>query len=82
MIRVLCPKGHFIANVDINENGHAIPRGIRHGLTWGYAADLDLSCIRAHCRRCGYDGSVDYGVLCREVAHAVASGDAEYRLAL
>ena len=81
-MRLLCPKGHFIADMDINENGHIIPRGLRHGLSWGYAPKLDLSCIRAQCRRCGYDGSVDYGMLCADVAQAVVSGDAEYRLAL
>lgn len=80
MIRLCCPRGHFIADVNINGKGHVIPRGVRHGLSWGYNPDRDISCIRAQCRRCGYDASLDYVVLCTDVGAAAAAGHAEHRL--
>jgi len=81
-MRVECPKGHFIAEVDINAEGHVIPRGLRHGLSWDYAPSRDLTRIRGRCQRCGYDGSVDYAVLCAEVTQAAASGNVEYRMTM
>jgi len=55
-------------------DGKVIPRGQHHGLSWGFAGNLGISCIRARCRRCKYDGSTDYTVLCAELAAAEAAG--------
>ncbi len=60
----------LIASVDITD-GKVIPRGQHHGLSWGFAGNLGISCIRARCRKCKYDGSTDYAVLCAELAAAV-----------
>jgi hypothetical protein len=88
MLRLLCPRGHFIASVDITPDGGIIPHWtkprrndrVEYGLLWGYAQKQDLSCIRARCRRCGYDGSVDYAVLCAELAATASAGEVEHRL--
>ncbi len=80
MIRVLCPRGHFIADVDVVA-GNVIPRGLRHGLSWDYAPDHNITRVRARCPRCKYDGSIDYAVLCAEVAQAAAARHAQHRLA-
>jgi len=78
-MRLLCPKRHLIDNVDVID-GKVIPRGVPRGLTWGHAAPQDITCVRAQCRRCKYDRSVDYRTLCAEVARAATRGDPEYRM--
>ncbi len=79
-IRVCCPRGHFIAAVDIIDGGAIVPRGIRHGLAFGYAPDLGISCIRVRCSRCAYDGSMDYLALCAELTAAAESLCRRYRM--
>ena len=54
MIRVLCPRGHFIADVTVA--GNVIPRGLRHGLSWDYAPDHNITRVRARCPRCKSTG--------------------------
>jgi hypothetical protein len=77
VIRLYCPRGHFIADVNIDDDGRIIPIGT-HGLSWGYAEALGHSCVRARCLsgRCDYDGSVDYAKLRRDLA---APGITKYR---
>lgn len=77
MIRVLCPRGHLIAKVDVAD-GAIIPRGLTHGLSFDYAPTEGITRIRATCRksRCTYDGSADYGVLRDALTAADADGGA------
>lgn len=77
--RLLCPRGHLIATVDIRD-GRIDPRGTNHGLSWGHNPKRDITDLRATCRRCTYDASVNYATLCSEVIAAVAAGHVEYRL--
>lgn len=78
MIRVLCPRGHLIATVALTDRGAIIPKGRHHGLTFDYAAPQNLTRIRARCskKRCGYDGSADYGVLRDALLAAAAAPSA------
>jgi hypothetical protein len=81
IITVQCPKGHFIATVNVTDDG-IIPRGTRHGLVWDYAPTQDITRVHARClsRHCTYDGSLDYRTLCAELAAATARGDTKHRL--
>lgn len=76
---LLCPRGHLIAKVDIRDDT-IVPRGTNHGLSWGYNSKQNISDVRAKCRHCTYDASVNYATLCSEVIAAVAAGHVEYRL--
>lgn len=81
MIRVYCPEGHFIADVEVAD-GKIIAHGAEHGLFSLYAPVLGASRLHARCfaRRCTYDGSIKYQVLYAQLAAAEAHGDTKYRL--
>ncbi len=69
-MRVLCPRGHSLHRWT-SQTARSSRAGQHHGLSWGFAGNLGISCIRARCRKCKYDGSTDYAVLCAELAAAV-----------
>lgn len=81
-ITVQCPKGHFIATVNVTDDGLDILRPDRCGLVWLYAPRPRITRVHARClnRYCKYDGSLNYRALCAELARAVARGDTKYRL--
>ena len=81
-ITVQCPKGHFIAAVNVTDDGLDILHADRCGLVWLYAPNQKITRVHARClsRHCTYDGSLDYRALCAELAGAVARGDTKYRL--
>ena len=87
MIRVCCPRGHFIADVEVTDSGLDIHvSGLKGhgncGLVWLYAPRQRIRRVHAQCfkRDCPYDGSMDYPDLCAELAAAVARGDTRHRL--
>jgi len=80
-IKVQCPKGHFVAIVDVTEAGLSF-YGERCGLSVLYAPKQKIGRLRARCfsGRCTYDGSIEYWALCAELARAVARGDTKHKL--
>jgi hypothetical protein len=80
-ITVQCPKGHFIATVDVTDDGLDI-HADRCGLVWLYAPKQDITRVHARCfsRHCTYDGSLDERLLWAELAAASARGDKKHRL--
>ena len=95
-VRVLCPRGHFIANVAvIRLNGTLTllrPRGKdrehfgdvfddpNHGFRFDDRARRLR--VRLQCQRekCPYDGSFDYQALGSELQDAAAAGHREHRM--
>lgn len=80
-IKVQCAHGHFIGVVDVTDTG-IIPLGTRHGLTWDYAPDQNLTRIHARCfkRDCTRDYSRDFTALHADLKRAVDRGETTYRL--
>lgn len=86
-MRVYCPRGHRIADVDVTDSGLDIhvsgPAWHGNcGLVWLYAHSQRVTRVHAHCfaPRCRYDGSMDYRVLWAELAAAAARGERKYKL--
>ncbi|HSS25789.1 MAG TPA: hypothetical protein VLL82_15630 [Mycobacterium sp.] len=82
-ITVQCPEGHYIATVDVTDDGLEIHAHRRFGLSWGYVPTLDITRVHARCfsLRCTYDGSMDEKVLYAELAAASARGETKHKLA-
>jgi hypothetical protein len=84
-VRLQCPREHFIADVEVTDDGVVTARGRhgRHGIIPAlYAPGQGIGRLHARCfaTRCGYDGSMDPQVLCAELTAAAARGETRYKL--
>lgn len=95
-VRLLCPRGHFIANVAVIQMNDTLtllrPRGKgrehfgdvfndpNHGFRFDERAQRLRVRLQCIREKCAYDGSFDYQSLGTELLVAATAGHAEHRL--